>query len=82
VPGGPTTLFVDNLATIDFTTRERMSDKGYKLDHKYLKIRELVADNKLRLTYVSSMENIADALSKPLNRPRFLLLTDRMSISS
>jgi hypothetical protein len=79
-PGPPTPLYVDNTTTIDYATREGMSDKGRLLDHKFLRVRELVSEGHIRLIYVSSVENMADALSKPLNRPRLVLLRDRMFV--
>ena len=80
--GAPTTIFVDNQAVIDFSIREGLSEKSRLLPHKYLKIRELTADGHIRLQYVASLENVADSLSKPLNRPRFTLLCGRMNLQS
>lgn len=45
-------------------------------------IREQVQDGLLRVTHVSSMDQLADALTKPLPRTRFHGLLNKIGLTS
>lgn len=45
-------------------------------------IRELVQSNRLRVSHVSTHDQLADCLTKPLGRPRFLQLRDKIGVST
>jgi hypothetical protein len=81
-PGPATPTLTDNTTVISFATHEGLTDKGRLIDHKYHRIRELVADGTISVSYIPSIENPADLLTKPVNRTRVILLRDRMHVQS
>jgi hypothetical protein len=80
--GGPIELLCDNIAAIDFADREATSEKGRHMPLKYQLLRKLSHAGIIRMSYVQSISNPADLLTKPLNHPRVLLLRDRMGVQS
>jgi hypothetical protein len=54
------TLYEDNKSCIQFTKNNNVHKRSKHIDQRYHYIRELVADNKVKLEYVPTDQNIAD----------------------
>jgi len=57
---------VDNKAAIYNCENETINPKSRHIDIKYHHIRELVKENRIKLKYVKSMDNLADGFTKYL----------------
>lgn len=60
-------IFVDNKATIQISKNNLVNQKSKHIDIRYHYIRELVLNNKIKLNYINSKNNLADGLTKYLN---------------
>jgi hypothetical protein len=66
----PATIFVDNRGAIDLALSQ-ISQNGFRTIHMDLRlhfVRDLIAQNLVKITYVASSKNIADFLTKPVRR--------------
>jgi hypothetical protein len=81
-PGPPTPVYTDNTSVISYCCKESFTDRARLVDHKYLFCRELVSSGSISVCYVSSTSNPADSLTKPTNKPRFVLHSTLMGIVS
>jgi hypothetical protein len=66
----PTSVFVDNRGAINLALSQ-MSQNSFRTKHMDLRlhfVRELVIDKTVQLRYVSTQQNIADFLTKPVGR--------------
>ncbi|GBO38410.1 Retrovirus-related Pol polyprotein from transposon TNT 1-94 [Araneus ventricosus] len=62
------TLFVDNMATIDFVKSPIENCRSKHIDVKLFFVRDLVFKNAFNLKYVNSKLNLADIFTKPLTK--------------
>lgn len=69
---GPTTLYEDNLGAIAMGENSTSSTRTKHIDVRYHYIREKVKKKKIRLVYVSTQDQLADMLTKPLQRVKLL----------
>ncbi|MEC8582349.1 MAG: reverse transcriptase domain-containing protein [Pseudomonadota bacterium] len=68
----PTPLFhVDSQAAMAWSQRECLSKRGKFLDVKYHMVKERLASNEIEVVWISTDDNVADFLTKPLDRARF-----------
>ena len=74
IAGGPTTLHCDNTAAITLATQSKLSQRTKHINVRYHFIRDAVADGTVRLRWVSTLDQIADILTKPLGPHIFLRL--------
>jgi transposase InsO family protein len=66
----PAITYVDNRGAIDLALSQ-ISQNGFRTKHMDLRlhfIRDLIAQNLVKITYVASNRNIADFLTKPVGR--------------
>ena len=76
---GPTTLYEDNAACIwTATNGTPFGQKSKHIDTRVFKLREFVTDGVLRLAKVASEGNIADCLTKSLDKDLVNLARDTM----
>ena len=67
----PTVLYVDNQGAVELSKDLKSCKRSRHIERRYLKIRELVADGEILVRHVSSEENHADMLTKPLDSESF-----------
>jgi len=73
---GPTTVFEDNQQTIVWAQDPKHHGRNKHLDVKLHYIREQVARKTLAVEYVSTQNQLADVMTKPLGRVTFERLVD------
>eukprot|EP00253_Pinus_taeda_P020694 PITA_20694 len=67
----PISIFYDNTSAINISKNPVMHSKTKHIPIKYHFLREQVFEKKVKLEYVSSKEQVADILTKPLPRETF-----------
>ena len=73
-PEGPTTLLVDNSSAIDLAHDPMHRGRAMHIERRHLKVRELVRQGTIDMKWISTADNFADMLTKPLNPRRFATL--------
>jgi hypothetical protein len=73
-------LYEDNKSCIQFSKNNSIHKRSKHIDQRYHYIRELVAENRVRLEYIPTEDNIADILTKPLASDRFTKLRDQFMV--
>lgn len=83
VPTGPTppTLYTDNLGASYLSANPVFHSRMKHLAIDYHFVRDLVQSSELRVVHVSTGEQLADALTKPLTRPRLLDICTKIGVS-
>ena len=74
----PTPIMEDSQGAIDLSVSSRHHARTKHIRIRYHFIRQLIGQGELALVKVSTDHQLADLLTKPLSRPRFLKLRDRM----
>ncbi|MCP3667059.1 MAG: DDE-type integrase/transposase/recombinase [Gammaproteobacteria bacterium] len=69
--GIPTILLADNKGAIKLSKNQSVHGRSKHVDVKYHYLRQLVTEGQIALKYVSTNENWADVLTKPLPRVKF-----------
>jgi len=64
----PTVVRVDNRSALALAQDRRSCHRSRHILRRYLKIRELVSEQHIRVEYVNTTENAADLLTKALDR--------------
>jgi uncharacterized protein YjeT (DUF2065 family) len=67
----PIPIMVDNKAVIDYCKNESSSSRTRHFNIKYHFVRDEVAQNHIQLLWVPTDNQIADIMTKPLDRPLF-----------
>jgi len=73
--GGATVIKCDNQAAITCAIDQVPKSKSRHIDIRYHLVRSAVEEGHVAIVYVSSQENLADILTKPLPRPRHQEMT-------
>ncbi|CDO77611.1 hypothetical protein BN946_scf184946.g3 [Trametes cinnabarina] len=79
-PSGPTPLYVDNQSAIASANVQTSHACTKHIDIHYHFIRERIASNEVVVNHCPSEDNLADALTKALPRPRHQALTTCMGM--
>lgn len=79
-PTGPTTLYVDNRSAIASANAQVSHARTKHIDIHYHFVRERITSNQVTVVHCPSEDNVADALTKALPRPRFQALVARMGM--
>lgn len=75
-------IYCDNIGAMYLCSNPVFHSKMKHLALDYHFVRERVQRGLLRVTHVSSKDQLADALTKPLPRAVFLPLRDKIGVSS
>ena len=75
-----TTIYEDNQGCIKLANTEKVNARTKHIDVRHHYLRDLVDRNMINLVYCESDSMIADALTKPIPRPKFEELRLLMSL--
>ena len=74
------TINIDNKGVIDYANNAQFSQRTKHIDIKHYFIRDYIEKGEIKLAYVASEANIADILTKSLDRARFEKLRELIGI--
>jgi hypothetical protein len=74
------TILCDNQSCIKMTKNPVLHDKSKHIEIRYHYIRDMVQRGAIKLQYVSTDEQVADVLTKPLSRVKFEDFRDKLGI--
>jgi hypothetical protein len=75
---GPTTIFEDNQGCIYMSENSGTQRRGRHIDIRHHFVRERVANDEIKLTYIRTDDQLADLLTKPLLRQRLDMLRKKV----
>ncbi|KAK0573554.1 hypothetical protein LWI29_009785 [Acer saccharum] len=78
---GPPTIYCDNIGATYLCSNPVFHSRMKHIAIDFHFVREKVQSNQLRISHVSSADQLADSLTKPLSRTRFCLLRSKISVS-
>ena len=67
-PQGKTRIFCDNKGAIEVARNPTHHFRSKHIDIKFHHVREMIEEGEIDLVYVSSESNVADVMTKPLNK--------------
>lgn len=73
-------LQVDNTAAVRLAENPEFHRRTKHIEMKHFFIREKVAEGKIRISQISTEEQVADIMTKPLSRTRLTILCGRMGV--
>lgn len=76
----PTPLLIDNNAALKLTRNPELHDRTKHIDIKYHFLREMTLSGRINTQRINSMDNLADALTKPLPRDTFETLIEGLGM--
>eukprot|EP00253_Pinus_taeda_P007112 PITA_07112 len=76
----PITILCDNTSAINISKNPYMHSKTKHIAIKYHFLREQVLEQKVKLEYVTSKEQVADILTKPLPKETFEYLRHKLGV--
>jgi hypothetical protein len=74
------TIHIDNKSAIQLCKNPVFHDQSKHIEVRYHFIRECVTAGKINVEYVRTDEQLADILTKPLGRIRFLELHEKIGM--
>ena len=77
----PTTLLVDSQCAMDIANNSRISDRSKHIEVQHYFIREHIEANTVQLQHIASSSQVADTLTKPLQRVAFKRCADLLGLS-
>ncbi|KAK9072095.1 hypothetical protein SSX86_008527 [Deinandra increscens subsp. villosa] len=75
------TVYCDNLSATTYSANPVFHSRMKHLALDFHFVREKVQDGSLRVTHISGDDQLADALTKPLLRPRFQYLVSKIGLT-
>jgi len=81
-PCSSTVLWCDNLGATFLASNPAFHARTKHIELDYHFVREKVADGSLRVQFICSQDQLADALTKPLSSFRFHQLKDKLTVTS
>ncbi len=75
-----TVILCDNQSCIKMTENPVFHDKSKHIEIRYFYIRNLVTKGAVKLIYVSTDEQVADMLTKPLSCGKFKYFRDKLGV--
>ena len=82
IDNSPITIMEDNQACIKFANDARFHQRSKHIDVRHHFIRDEIDNKAISLVYCPTEEQLADALTKPLDRVKFAAAVDDMNIRS
>ena len=76
----PIPIYCDNQGAIALASNDKFHVRTKHIDLRYHFVRELIRDGTLDLKYIPTNDNLADAFTKALPRPRLEMLRSNMSV--
>jgi hypothetical protein len=76
----PTTVYADNQSAIKLVDKEKYSNSTKHIDTRYHFVKETKKDGCIDVYYVSSEDNLADMLTKPLGRIKLINLRSKSGV--
>ena len=76
----PTVIHCDNQSCIKLTENPVFHDRSKHIEIKYHFIRDVVQRGAVKLQYIRTDEQVADILTKPLSRLKFVYFRDKLGI--
>lgn len=76
----PALLHGDNTAAIAISQSPKGHSRSKHIDICHHYIRERIAENEIEFIHIPGADNIADIMTKPLAKPRFIELIDKMNL--
>jgi hypothetical protein len=73
-------LNIDNQSAIALSKNAVFHDRSKHIELRFHFIRECVEKNRVKVQYISTSEQLADILTKPLGRDRFCELRSRIGV--
>ena len=73
-------ILCDNQSCIKMTESPVFHDKSKHIEIRYFYIRGMVQKGPIKLQYVSTDEQVADVLTKPLSRVKFEYFHDKAGV--
>jgi len=80
-PPAPPTVFCDNVGATYLCANPVFHSRMKHIAIDFHFIRDHISKGLLRVSYVSTTDQLADALTKPLSRQRFTLLRSKIGVS-
>ena len=75
-----TMILCDNQICIKMTENPVFHDKSKHIEIRYSYLRDIVQKGAIKLQHVSTNEQVADVLTKPLSRVKFEYLCDKIGV--
>jgi hypothetical protein len=75
-----TLILCDNQSCIKMTENHVFHDRSKHIEIRYHYIHDMVQRGALKLQYISTDEQVADVLTKPLSRVKFEYFRDKLGI--
>ena len=73
---------INNQGAIDYARNAQFSQRTKHIDIKYYFIRDYIENGTIILQYIESKANVADILTKPLDKPQFVKLRELLGMRS
>jgi hypothetical protein len=73
-------MYEDNIPCIKIAEEPRQHQRVKHVDIKYMFIRDLVLNNQMKLKHISSYNQIADVMTKPIVYSRFTRHVDNLGL--
>ena len=75
-----TVILCDNQSCIKMTENPVFRDRSKHIEIRYFYIRDMMQKGAIKLQYVSTDEQVADVLMKPLSRVKFEHFRDNLGV--
>lgn len=76
----PAKIYVDNTSSINLAKNATYHDRTKHIDVRFHHLRDNIEKKKIEIEFVSTNENIADALTKSLNGPKTKQFANSMGL--
>ena len=76
----PSVIFEDNQSCIQVAKHPKSHSRTKHIDIRHHFLRDKIEQKEIKLEYVSTTENLADILTKPLSSPKFSELTNQIGV--
>jgi uncharacterized beta-barrel protein YwiB (DUF1934 family) len=77
----PTVIHCDNQSCIKLSENPVFHDRSKHIEMRYHFVRDIVQKNILSIQYVSTTEQTADILTKPLSLTKFVYFRDKLGVA-